>query len=127
MHAGWKTYHNPTLGFEVDYPPNYRVLINDPGGKESPTFISEAEEGYAVPGLTIDYDPIPDVERDLPRAYTTAFMMDDGKETPERVDIAFQSPRAATIYATCVLYGRREVLAICNDIITTMRFVPARR
>ena len=129
--ADWKTYQNNMFGFEVKYPPNYKVRINDPYGTKNPAFIDEKYEGtLEEPALTIDFAPFgvetPDphkassfkVEDTDPDKGTLWILLTD---TSKRLLINSEGKK---LHAGCSVYSdssAEEIFRICNQIISTLK------
>ncbi len=115
--AGWQTYLNEEYGFEVKYPVSYEVLINDPNGKKYPSFRDKKYNGFEWPGLTLDYDPI----------FSSDFNIESKKfnigETKNELIKIFFIDGDKKIYATCAIYQGNAVVEVCNQILSTFKFI----
>ncbi|MFH1866612.1 MAG: hypothetical protein ABIJ81_00820, partial [Patescibacteria group bacterium] len=126
--AGWQTYRNEQNGFEVKYPPYYGVgtgLTRD--RRTYPIFVNNKYYTETNPpsiiGLTLEYDPL----------FLTAFerqstFFDRQYEKNSLIQIFFTNGDGRRIYATCALFAptneeNNEVFNICNQILSTFKFI----
>lgn len=118
----WKTYHNAVYGFTVRYPAHYSVSINGPYGKRYPKFTDRSYlDGYEPPGLTLDFDPIHDLDRRNFTVNATTFELANRHDNA--LHIYFSNNVGRNIYATCTIYDSTPgVLNVCNAILASITF-----
>lgn len=119
--ANWRVYRNPVHGFEVKYPPDYEVLINDLHSKLYPNFRDPKYDGsFEWPGLTLNFDPIDLTESQQFNIQSREFRLSDAEN--EVIKIFFTDAKNRKIYASCALYSDQSVITVCNQILSTFKF-----
>src|SRR3989344_4321042 len=113
--ADWKTYKNEKNEYELQYPQNWEVLVND---SDSVSLRDKKYNGSLEwPGLRIN-------TTDLLGEWANAvdakiFDGSDGKN--EVIQIHF-SESGKDFYASCSLYIDKSIVQLCNQILSTFKF-----
>ncbi len=117
--ADWEVYKNEEYGFEIKYPKNWEVLINDPYGQKYPSFRNKKYEGsWEWPGLNIVWPLV--YETETPITESRVFRPEDASN--DVITISF-TENDKTIIAICALYFAPETIDICNQMLSTFKFL----
>jgi hypothetical protein len=115
----WEVYKNEEYGFEIKYPKNWEVLINDPYGQKYPSFRNKKYEGsWEWPGLNIVWPLVYGTE--APITESRIFRLEDASNEVITISI---TEKDKTIVASCALYFAPETIDICNQMLSTFRFL----
>lgn len=117
--SDWKTYRNEQHGFEVRYPDSYEVLLNHPTAATTISFRDKKYDGsFEWPGLSFYFGQVAE------REFTEAGLFGIQNEKNEVIRIKFTRGSGQGVYASCTLYLDRSTINICNQILSTFKFIP---
>lgn len=119
--ANWKTYRNEEYGFEIKYPKGWEVLNNNPYGKILDfSFRDKKYDGsFEWPGLRITDKDVAGEFNDI-KTPSRFFKKEEAENEVIRI---YFDENGRRLYATCALYLEPTIIEICNQILSTFRFL----